>query len=93
MEHLCRKILQQELDVTLALCHQEKLKNEVILLDLIHCWSCLFHPSECVESKRPNLITHLNRTPIFEWHVVRCGSKNGHPKDMCFREIGLHDKP
>ena len=25
----------------------------------------------------------------FEWYMVRCGSKNGHQKDMCFKEIGL----
>lgn len=27
-----------------------------------------------------NLITHLNRTPIFQWHVVRCGSNYGYKK-------------
>ena len=31
---------------------------------------------------RPNLLTYLNRTPIFEWCMVRCGCKNGHQKDM-----------
>ena len=25
----------------------------------------------------------INWTPIFEWYVVRCGSKNGHQKNMC----------
>ena len=24
----------------------------------------------------PNSVTYLNRTPIFEWNVVWCGSKN-----------------
>ena len=28
--------------------------------------------------------------PIYEWYVVRCGSKNGHQNDMCLKEIGLH---
>ena len=28
-------------------------------------------------------------TPIFEWHVVRWGSKNGHQKYMYLKEIGL----
>ena len=33
----------------------------------------------------------LNNTLVFEWCVVRCGSKNGHQKGiMCFKEIGLH---
>ena len=27
---------------------------------------------------RPNSVTCLNRTPIFEWSVGSCGSKNGH---------------
>ena len=27
-----------------------------------------------------NLITYRNRTPIFEWYVVRCGSKNNYQK-------------
>lgn len=28
-------------------------------------------------------------TPIFEWKAFRCGSKNGHLKDICWIEIGL----
>jgi len=28
--------------------------------------------------------------PIFEWHVVRCESKNSHQKNMCLKEIRLH---
>ena len=28
-------------------------------------------------------------TLIFEWYVIRCGFKNGHQKDMCFKELGL----
>lgn len=28
-------------------------------------------------------------TPIFQWYVVRRGSKIGHQKDMCQKEIGL----
>ena len=29
-------------------------------------------------------------TPIFEWFMVRSVSKNGHQKDRCREEIGLH---
>ena len=36
----------------------------------------------------PNLVTIPNRTPLFEWYVVRCGFKNGYPNDMCSKEIG-----
>ena len=39
---------------------------------------------------RPNLIAYLNRTPTFEWCVVRCGSENEHQKDTCLKKIGLH---
>jgi hypothetical protein len=36
------------------------------------------------------LVTFLKQIPIFEWWVVRCRSKDGHQKDMCLKEIGLH---
>jgi hypothetical protein len=39
---------------------------------------------------RPNSITYLNQTPLFEWCVIRCESKDGHQKDMCSEEIELH---
>ena len=36
------------------------------------------------------LIGYLSyQTPIFDWCVVRCGSKNEHQKDLYFKEIGL----
>ena len=31
----------------------------------------------------PYLIIFLIRTPMFEWFVVGCGSKNGYEKDTC----------
>lgn len=37
----------------------------------------------------PKLVTYLNRTLIFEWWVVRCISKKGNQKGMCFKAIGL----
>ena len=33
---------------------------------------------------RPNLVAYLNRTPTFEWCVVRCGPKN-EPKRYVFK--------
>ena len=36
------------------------------------------------------LINHLNSTTLSEWYVLWCGFKNGHQKDTCFKEIGLH---
>ena len=27
----------------------------------------------------PKSVTHLNHTPIFEWYVIKCASKNGYP--------------
>jgi hypothetical protein len=39
----------------------------------------------------PNSNTTIIEIPLFEWYVIRCGSKNGHQKDLCFEEeIGLH---
>ena len=38
----------------------------------------------------PNSVTYLDRTPICEWWVVRCRSKNAHQKGiMCLTESGL----
>ena len=37
----------------------------------------------------PYSVTFLIETPIFEWYVVWCGSKNGYRKDMCLHEITL----
>ena len=35
-----------------------------------------------------NLVTHLKQTPIlFEWCVIRCGSKIKHQKCICLKEI------
>ena len=38
----------------------------------------------------PTPVTYLERTPIFEWCMVRCGSNNRHQKDMCLKEFGMH---
>ena len=38
----------------------------------------------------PNMVTYLNWTHVVEWFMVRCNSKNGYPKDMYSKEIGLH---
>ena len=37
----------------------------------------------------PKSSTAIIWTPIFEWSVVRCGSKNWHQKDMLLNDIGL----
>ena len=46
------------------------------------------HPT--FKANVPNLVTCLNKTPLFEWYMVRCGSKNGYQKDTCLKETGLH---
>ena len=38
---------------------------------------------------RTNSVSHFQQTPIFEWCVVRCGSKNAHHKKHVFEEFGL----
>ena len=37
----------------------------------------------------PNSVTYLSRTPIFQWWVSRCTSKNQHLKNMWLKEIRL----
>ena len=37
-----------------------------------------------------NLAAHLNHASISGRCVVRCGSKNGHEKAWCVKEIALH---
>ena len=38
----------------------------------------------------PTSNTTIIWTPIVEWYVVRCVSKNGQQKERCVNEIGLH---
>ena len=47
---------------------------------------------QVIKIDMPDLITHLNRTPIFEWHVVWCIYQMGYQKDMPLIEIGLRDQ-
>lgn len=37
----------------------------------------------------PNLVAYLNWTHVYEWRVIRCGSKIRHLKDMYIKEIIL----
>ena len=39
----------------------------------------------------PNANIAIMWTPIIEWYIVRCGSKNGYQKHMCLKVIGLCD--
>lgn len=41
--------------------------------DILHCALCMQHVHKV---GMPNATTDLNGTPISEWNVVRCGSKN-----------------
>lgn len=38
----------------------------------------------------PNSVKDLYGTSIFQWYVVRRGSKNGYPKDMRLEKVGPH---
>ena len=33
------------------------------------------------------LANSVNQKPIFEWYMVRKGSKNGHQKGMCSKHV------
>ena len=37
----------------------------------------------------PNLVTHRNWTPTFEWCVVQCDSKTKYQNDMCIKVTRL----
>ena len=37
----------------------------------------------------PSSVAYVNWTPIFEWFVVSCGSKNMYEKDVCLQEIWI----
>ena len=45
----------------------------------------------CVSLQRkvdvPNSVTFLNQTPIFEWYVMWCGSKNGSKKTRGWKKL------
>ena len=62
-----------------------------------HFWSkvliqglpkCLHTPDFETDVLKSNITTVI-RAPIFEWYVVRCGSKNWHQKDTYLQGIGL----
>ena len=36
-----------------------------------------------------NSVSDLRRTPIFKWCMLRSEPKNGHQKELCWKEIGL----
>ena len=40
----------------------------------------------------PYLVTFLKLTPLFDWYVIRRGSKIGYQKDVCLKEIELHPR-
>jgi hypothetical protein len=37
----------------------------------------------------PNLVTHRNLTPIFEWYVVQCDPKTKYQNDICIKVTRL----
>ena len=47
--------------------------------------------SNC-KASGPNSVTYLCQTPIFEWCVVRCGSKNGPKRHMFKRDWTMLSK-
>jgi hypothetical protein len=49
------------------------------------------HPATNSHVRETSLIPTQQQflTPIFEWYVIWCGSKNGHQGHKCFEVIGL----
>lgn len=42
--------------------------------------------TQALKINMPNFVTCLIWTPIIEWCMVRCGSRNGHPK-LCLKGL------
>jgi len=38
----------------------------------------------------PTSVSDLKRTPLFDWCMDGCKSKNRHHKDVCRKELGVH---
>jgi len=36
----------------------------------------------------PYVVTSLHQTPIFEWYVVWCDSKNGYERHVFYKKLG-----
>lgn len=36
-----------------------------------------------------NIVICIHQTPVIEWYVIRCGSKDGYAEDICKKRIGL----
>ena len=53
-------------------------------------WLCFEQNPFWTQVCRCYSIAFLNRTLMFNWCVVRWGSKNKHHKIACIKEIGLH---
>ena len=47
------------------------------------------HALKVSEVDMSNLVPSLNQAPIFEWYVVKCGSKNGYQNYSCLKDIIL----
>ena len=65
-------------------CTHESRKNKIY--KLLHCcckqsaWKLETCGSNHLKVGMSYSVIHLNLTSLFEWCVVRCGSKNGHQK-------------
>jgi hypothetical protein len=57
--------------------------------------SCVFYNGDTPKISKVDMLNSniaIFWTPIFEWYVIRCGSKNIHQNYMCLKEIGLGSK-
>ena len=66
--------------------------NTILLFYWINLIRCEVSLAGRVQDKvdNPYSVTFLIRTPVIEWYVVWCGTKNGYQKGMCLKEVGLH---
>jgi hypothetical protein len=79
-----------------TLVHRTRpLPSRITLPDLtslcvrINWYTTCDHALKVSKVDMSNLVPSLNHTPIFEWYVVKCGSKNKYQNDSRLKEIVL----
>ena len=90
-----------------SLCHNKLSKHQVVevhklydfvdtygTVDVFLSMSSFYTYCENLHSivDMPNSVIDLSQTPIFEWYVVRCDSKNGYQKNIFKRKWTLCSK-
>jgi hypothetical protein len=74
-------------DLANVTCKFDLIPKQAKMKIAMHLGEVIFQPLHMDGKSKPNSTTYYNWTPVFEWCLVKCGSKNGHQK-MCLYKIG-----